>query len=69
MTPAQAAVIIGCCKQQVRTLIRNGKLKAARRRSRNNQHGYIYIISREEAVKYRDRPIGRGRPRSNDPRI
>ena len=63
MTPSQAADVIGCSPQQVRTLIRIGKLCARKVVTRNNQHGYRYEISRKEAERYRNTPQGRGRPR------
>ena len=72
MTPSQAALIIGCSPQNVRTMIRGGKMKAkklpaTKGKIGNNRHGHVWSISSEEAERVRQlRPvgnIGRGRPR------
>ena len=63
MTTSQAAKIIGCSPQHVRTLIRQGKLRADRRASTHNQHGYCYTIRLRDAERYRDKPQTRGYPR------
>lgn len=63
MSPTQAASIIGCTPQQVRTLIRTGKLKARKKPTTANQHGYLYEITEAEAVRVRDTEQTRGWPR------
>lgn len=63
MTPSEAAKVIGCSPQQVRTLIRVGLVSARKVKTKNNQFGYRYEISLEEAERYRDKPQGRGYPR------
>lgn len=60
MTPSQAARVIGCSTQQVRTLIRSGKIKARKRKA---EFGYYYDITQEEAERYRDEKPDRGWPR------
>lgn len=60
MTPSQAAKIIGITAAQVRWLIRQGKLPAKRRETRNNQYGHEYSITRREAEHYRDHRPKRG---------
>lgn len=62
MTPRQAAAIIGCSPQQVRTLIRTGKIKATKRPTPTFP-GYCYSVSRREAERYRDKPQIKGWPR------
>jgi hypothetical protein len=63
LTPSQAAEVIGCSPQQVRTLIRVGRLRARRVSTRNNQHGYRYTIALHDAELYRDTPQPKGYPR------
>lgn len=64
MTPRQAAAIIGCSPQQVRTLIRTGVIKATKRFTPGNTTpGYCYSVSRREAERYRDKPQTKGWPR------
>ncbi len=60
MTPTEAAKIIGCTPQQVRTLIRTKKIKAKRIKYPG---GYYYQIERREAIRYRDIPQTSGFPR------
>ena len=59
MTPKQAAAVIGCSPQQVRTLIRTGVLKATKK----SVTTYRYSISRREAERYRDKKQTKGWPR------
>ena len=61
MTPEQAAKVIGCSPQQVRTLIRSGTIKASQRKTPWGSH--YYDIEPREAKRYRDIPQGRGFPR------
>ena len=67
LTPSQAAIIIGCSAQNVRTMIRAKKLKAKSIPVTTNRHGHVWLITQTEAERVRDlRPagnIGRGRPR------
>ncbi len=63
LTPSQAAKVIGCSPQQVRTLIRAGRLRARRVPTRNNQFGYRYTVTQAEAERYRDTPQPKGYPR------
>ncbi len=60
MTPTQAAKLIGCSPQQVRTLIRTGRLKATHLPS---HYRCKYAISKAEAKRYRDAPQKQGWPR------
>ena len=60
MTPKEAAAIIGCSPQQVRTLIRSGRIKATQVKC---PQGYYYNITRREAERYRDTPQKMGWPR------
>jgi len=62
MTPKKAAAVIGCSPQQVRTLIRNGMLRARMIKTDCNP-GYRYDVTSKEAQRYRDQPQGRGYPR------
>lgn len=63
MTPSQAAAIIGCTPQQVRTLIRTGKLRARRIAAPVNRQGYVYDITPGEARRYARKPQQGGYPR------
>ena len=64
MQTGEAATLIGISAAHTRYLIRNGKLKARRVRTRNNQTGIEYDISMVEAIRVRDQNTsGRGRPR------
>jgi len=63
MTPRQAAQIIGCSPQQVRTLIRAGVLKARPIPSANNPAGYEWQVPRSEALRYAGAKPKRGWPR------
>ncbi len=60
MTATEAAKIIGCTPQQVRTLIRTKKIKAKRIKYPG---GYYYQIQRREALRYRNTPQTCGFPR------
>jgi hypothetical protein len=61
MTPAQAAVTIGCSTSQVRTLCRQGKLAHTTVRTPGGQT--LYNIHPNAARAYRDRPQAGGWPR------
>ena len=61
MTPNEAAAVIGCTGNQVRHLIRKGRLRS--KRIRNRTYGYHYEVSRREAERYRDAPQTKGFPR------
>jgi len=63
MTTKEAAEVIGCSPQQVRTLIRTGKLRATKNPSKNNQFGYEYAITKRTAERHRDNGPTRGWPR------
>ena len=67
MTPRQAAERIGCSPQQVRTLIRNGTLRATKVKNPYGV-GYYYQVNTSDVRRYRNRKqtVGypRGRPRS-----
>lgn len=66
MTPGQAAKIIGCSAQQVRTLIRTGKIQATKIDATFADVGYPYFwdITEAEAIRARDRKTdGRGWPK------
>ena len=66
MTPREAAELIGCSPQHVRTLVRAGKLPATRKPTDCNQHGYRLVITRRDAQRFRDTPRrGPGRPRGS----
>ena len=53
-----AAKIIGCTDTMVRRLLRDGKLKG-RFLARD------WLVDKSSAEEYRDRPLGKGRPRTN----
>jgi len=64
MTTKEAAKLLGCSPQHVRTLIRQGRLKvkpAALLRG----FGYFkgYEVNRDSVEQYKNLPRGRGRPR------
>lgn len=63
MTATEAARLIGCSRQQVLTLARKGLLAARRVKSPVNQLGYCWIVSQQEAERYRDSVQSRGWPR------
>lgn len=63
VTSKEAAEIIGCSPQQVRTLIRNGKIPAKRKKNERNPAGYDLVILRTEAEKYSQTVPRRGWPR------
>jgi excisionase family DNA binding protein len=65
MNTVEAAEYIGISSDQVRWLIRKGRLKAARVKSRHNQHGYEYVIAKPDAALVRDLPKV-GKPRLNE---
>ena len=62
MTPAQAAKLIGISPQQVRTLIRNGAMKA-RKHNTGIKPGFRYDISEKEAARVRSTKQTAGWPR------
>lgn len=61
MTPRQAAAVIGCTANQVRHLIRSGRIKA--RRIESETFGFSYEVSPGEAERYRDSEQSKGFPR------
>ena len=66
MKPTEAAKIIGCSPQQVRTLIRQGKLRARRVKTdtdRNGKRLYVYHLTKDQVVRYAALPQTRGYPR------
>jgi hypothetical protein len=63
ITPSQAAEIIGCSPQQVRTLIRGGKIKA--KKIYLPYGGYVYTLTKEEAGRYASKEILYGFPRGS----
>lgn len=66
LTPKEAAVVVGCSPQQIRTLIRKGTLKAKkvnRWKDSNGDWRYSYAISASEARRYAREPQTRGFPR------
>jgi hypothetical protein len=60
LTVREAAKEIGVTPAQVSWLIREGKLKARKKRSASNQHGYVYLIDPNEAARYKSSPRKRG---------
>lgn len=52
MSPAEAALVIGCTAHHVRHLIKTGQLKATKKKSRHNQIGYEYHITKTAAQGY-----------------
>ncbi len=69
MTPNEAANILGCSTQQVRTLIRTGKLKAKKRKtdptlSGSNQYGFAYLLNLKDV-----RRLAKIRQASQDQRL
>lgn len=56
----EAAAIIGCSPQQVRTLIRSGRLKAT---PVHTPFGHYFELLRKDVEKYRDIPQLVGYPR------
>jgi len=60
MIPNQAAAIIGCSPQQVRTLIRNGTLPATKLAILG---GFVYEIAKKDVVRYARTPQKHGWPR------
>ncbi len=61
MTAKEAAKIIGCSPQQVRTLIRTKKLRA--KKEKTPWGSYCYTIKKREAICYRNKPQTSGYPR------
>jgi hypothetical protein len=55
MTPLEASVVIGCSARHVRYLCLKGKLKSERRKLPRPLGGFMYIISLQEARRYRDK--------------
>jgi hypothetical protein len=60
MKPTEAAKIIGCTPQQVRTLCRKGTIKATKRITKL---GPYWEIAKKEAERYRDKEQKGGFPR------
>lgn len=56
MRPKQAAEMIGCSQSRIYTMLKSGSIKAKRKRSVDNRHGYIYDISSEEVMKAKNDP-------------
>jgi hypothetical protein len=68
MTPRQAADFIGCTPQQVRTLIRLGRIKAKRTANKDYrgnpiEGSYTYLINMQEVERYKEIPRSGGYPR------
>ena len=63
MTPRNAARKIGCSPGQVRTLTRNGTLKARNKPSTHNQHRYEWFIYAASVAAYAAKPQAGGWPR------
>ena len=63
MTPRQAATRIGCTPGQVRTLIRNGTLRARKVKSDANQLGYRWSVTEASVAAYAAKPQTGGWPR------
>jgi hypothetical protein len=62
MTPTEAAKLIGCTPQQVRTQIRRGVI-CARRVALAGTSRYCWDIHPQEVARYRDKPQPCGFPR------
>lgn len=60
MTPVEAAKIIGVRPTTVRAAIRNRLLHAQKLKSPNNQFGYVYDVSRQEALRFKKLFTGKG---------
>lgn len=63
LSTKEAAKLIGCSVNQVRHLVRKGKLKAKRVSSKRNPAGYDLQISQLSAKAYSKRIYARGWPR------
>lgn len=63
MSPSEAAEKIGCSPQQVRWLIRNGRIRAKKVKTADNQFGYVYSVPDSEVDRYKSTPQTTGRPR------
>ena len=63
LTTNQAAAVIGCSPQQVRVLVRQGKLKHRRKKSAKNPVGYDLEIEQPSAKAYSKTIPKRGWPR------
>lgn len=63
VTTNQAAAIIGCSPQQVRTLVRKGTLPSERVPSKRNPTGYDIRVPKSAAQAYSKRVPRRGWPR------
>lgn len=63
MTPRQAATRLGCSIGNVRTHIRNGTLRARKKKSDHNQHGYEWSVSEASVEAYAAEPQSGGWPR------
>lgn len=63
MSPSEAAAVIGCTTNQVRYLIRTKKLKARKKPTADNQHGYVYEVDARSVKSYANKPQGKGYPR------
>lgn len=61
MKPSEAAKVIGCGRNHVHYLIREGKLKA--KKTRVPGVGVFYDIPHAEVIKYKLKPQVRGFPR------
>lgn len=63
MTVREAAALIGCSLQQVRTLVRSGILRAKKVPTDTNQHGYEYQLHHTSVLAYSKKPQKQGWPR------
>ena len=63
ITTNQAAIIIGCSPQQVRTLIRKGKIKAEKKKDVRNPAGYNLEVDKESVKLYAKTIPRQGWPR------
>jgi excisionase family DNA binding protein len=63
MSPSEAAQEIGCSKQHVRWMINNGKIEAKKIKSKHNQWGYEYEITKKEVDRVKKTTSTRGCPR------
>jgi hypothetical protein len=65
MTVSETAAYAGLSPQQVRKLIREGKVSATKKKAANvNQLGFVYFVSVREAERLRTQPYTTGRPRA-----
>lgn len=63
MKASQAASLIGCTTQHVRTLIRSGRLKARKVPTDLVPTGYCYDLDDSDVRRYANEPQARGFPR------